>query len=344
MLTAKITRAALAARLGLGSGDTPSYTGVAAMIREALARWGVETRRLVQSYVRRQCDSAGFEREVSAQVLKKTLEHLIFLGEIAETSSMGQLLLASVEPHWVDIGGGCAIALGTLPTLPDGLQPWDAATDDGSLAATLRHCRLDDQARATLLTAGIVERKLDHVTALPSQLAALRLDLDLDSKATSLRDIWICMERRLSTDGLQRGEHTPLRLLSGAPGTFFGRHDTPSGRWSEAAPDGAWLGVIENERRGNTPCLVLVRDGEATRTLSVRSWELWRWLLLARAEHTKEPEVIKRSGQLLQPTFLLPSALLRRLTLLNIAPNSTPYHFEILADEPIPDGFGVIVT
>lgn len=343
MSTEIITRAALAGRLGLGAAAAPSYTGVATMLREATARWGSETRRLVQSHVRRQCDAAGFERSATSAVLKETLDHLLFVGEISEAYSMGQPLLACVEPFWVDVGGGCALALGTLTALPAGLRPWSAAVDERSLAATLRRFELDDQARAILLAAGIVERRIDHVTDLPGQIAALRLDLGSEGEA-SLKAIWLDMERKVSTDGLQLGEGTSLHLLSGAPGGFFGRHDSPGGRWSRAAPDGVWLGAIDKAKRGLTPCLVLVRDGAALRTLSLRSWDVWRWLLLARAEHTRSYEVIKQSGALLEPTFALPGALRRRLTLLNLAGTAARYRFEVRFDDPVPSGFGVTIT
>jgi len=314
-----ITRDQLASDLSLtdANGQISQYT-VADLLRTPLARWGLSPKRTVLKHVRDQLRACGIE-EMST--VPKVLKRLIGLGECVEVYVGHEQYLAPAEPRWISVGNGTGAYLG-VADLPEGVtrtlteEPHDI----------VQRIQVEDEETTLLHVAGVREESLhDWLSPIDYlRYANQRLQKPVKSDDLLLGDFWDILETALTDEGLSLSDEAEVRIVTGAPGQFFGRYalPQPNGRWTEVAPDGVWCAY----RRGYGethwhPTLISV-DGQERRALDLYDHDEWKWALLARGRKFNSEEVLHTEPTRVQLTFPAPDQLNAALDLLGPSPQA----------------------
>lgn len=264
---------------------------VADLIRVPLSRWGLSPKRTVLGYAREQLRVAGIEDVASVRI---TLQRLVDLGECEEVYVGNESYLAPAEPRWISIDDGVAAFL-SVSQPPNGISVIDGTNQD-----IVRRIQIEtDEHAAALQVAGVREISLAEWLVPLGYLshARRRMRQPARSDALTLGSFWDLLEAELANGGLPLGDEVEVRMLSGCPGDFFGRHDTaePEGRWETEAEEGVWFANRRGYGDGHWhPCIVAV-DGDGKRVLDLYDWDEWRWAVLAR-ELCLSPEEVVQAG------------------------------------------------
>lgn len=301
-----ITRASLAGELGyLDAEGNASARAIAQLMRDALGRWGLCSRRSLFKYVRNQLHAAN----LATDAIPRVLVRLVFLGECEETLVGHEVYVAPGEPRWVASGNGLAVLLGAA--VEPSSTPRLGTQDPLDVAVRIR---IDSEEHAATLSArGIREVSLAewlHPLGF-KRLAGRRSGSAIRNDKCDLASYWESLERAISVDGLLLGPDAEVRAVVGEPGGFFGRQaaSTAEGRWREDLPDGVWCAYRRGYGEGHwLPTLVAVNGGER-RSLDLFDNEEWLWALLARSIAIGPAEVCKASGGEVLVTWPLPAQL-----------------------------------
>lgn len=301
-----LSRAQLASDLEYTDAEgNVSERVIAQFMRDALGRWGLCPKRALLKHAREQL-RAG---DVSTDVVPRVLDRLIALTECAEVAVGHEVYIAPAEPRWVASGGGIAVLLGPIAVPCE--TPRLATVDPGDVAVRIR-VENEEQA-ATLDARGARQVSLaEWLHPLGFLRQAVRRTGDaVRGDLCDLANFWERLVDAVSKEALQLDSDAELRVVTGEPGEFFGRHAAPAieGRWRNDPPDGVWCAYRRGHGDGHwLPTLISV-DGYERRALDLFDDDEWRWALLARSRAVGPAEVCRRSGDEATVTWPLPSQL-----------------------------------
>lgn len=314
MSVSKMTRDELARRLGyVDTGGAPLIGAIADAQRAALARWGLSPRRAVLEYSRAQLRACNVDD--SAKLTNRALSALISMGECDEVTVIGDDYLAPAAPRWIQVGDGVAAYLSVT-----GPPPELERLPRGPREVARRLRVIDTEHAARLAARGAREVSLEQWLSPHSYLthAARRLRAPVRADKMTLRDFWELLTSRLRRDGGLISNDATLRVLAGAPGEFFGKHDALSaeGRWVTTPGDGRWCAFRSGYSDAHWhPCLLEV-DGDARRVLDLYDQDEWRWAVIACGRHSGLDERLTSSQGVISATTPLPRQLATALDLI----------------------------
>ena len=298
--------------VGLPTDDGPGLVAaVADHWRWAIWRHGPCAQGGVTRHLRSRLEAAGVEREQAKTATARALEALLDLGDIARARSSHGIYLVPVEPRMVPLGDETSALIGTLPTrlarcelrqLEGGVARFFSPRDAEVVAALQRAGAVDWPLRALVGTPEVLRRAWGSPTGEPS----------------SLEDAWPALVAELSTNALPVPSTERLRVVAGAPGSYFGSPEESNGRWSMPLLDGAWVGVRPGQVPGHhIPILALVEDG-AVSCVDLADDEERQWALVARGVslHAREVAVAELGNGtwIIQCTFWPPRQVRRLLS------------------------------
>lgn len=309
-----ITKSQFVANLKLvtSSGEVSSRT-VAALLRTALARWGLCPKRQVLQYARDQLRTGAV---TDVDCVPNVLDHMISLGECDVAYIASEVYLAPLAARWIAVGGNIAAHLGVSGP-PNGVKcvPTDNHLD------IVQRIRVESDEDETLLSVGGSREEAMSDWILPVGYlvhASRRLRRPARSDKVNLAEFWNILEAALGREGLPLGDDAEVRAVTGEPGQFFGRYNstTPEGRWTATPPDGVWCAYRRGYGESHWhPALVAVNEG-TRRTLDLHDVDEWQWALLARGRRLGLDETIRAEGQRIQLSFPPPLQLRTALDLL----------------------------
>ena len=315
-----------------------SERGLTALVRLPLARWGLSTKAAVLGYARNQLEAAGLREQASQQVGRQ-LEKLVLLRECERVWIDGEEYLAPAQPIWLRTGRDSASLLGVAP-IPDGIveQPLDQGTKDIVRRILVRN----EQDLAALRVAGVREMSFDEwlqPVGFRSH-AERRLGRPIRSDAFSLADFWNLLAAAVQDEGLPLGDDAEVRIVSGPPGTYFGKHDSEQcqGRWSEDASNGVWCAYRRGYSQAHWHPMILAIDGSHRQALDLFDRDEWCWALLARGNATGEPENSEWHDGVVQVHSPSPNQLIAGMDLLG--PRRSPWSW--LVNDGAPDLWKIV--
>lgn len=285
-------------RIGADDAGAPTPASLARLIRAAVARRRVVPQREVREYVLAQLRAGGFRADESRDRLQGVLARLLTLGDVAALKAHDAGYLAATEPGWIRVAPGVAVLVGTLDDIPD-LRPvmtvGEAASDlaEDPLDALVRRFDPRDVAsRAALNERAASEFTLREWCGVPAYTRYLRRRRRVASE--NLVNLWRAVEDAFERDSGPVSDPARVRVISGPPGSFFGKVGAPNSRWSAAMSDGLWCGA----QRGYSdehwhPAVIQVTGNRPTRALHLYDHEERCWALIARGLHTGADEIIR---------------------------------------------------
>lgn len=312
------TTTSFAQALGLTipkDGHSFSRREVAALLRRPLARWGLAPKRALIRYAREQLDVLGII-EPSSDKIGKLLDQLVLLGECDEVLLSGQRYIALGTPRWIPTGNETGVVL-SASTVPQGIKMLESVSPDDILR---RVCIAADDDFGTLSAAGIQRHEFDEWLGPLGYLkhASRREGRLVRDDTLTLEGFWELLIRALTVEGHPLSIDAEVRILSGAPGGYFGDVKSPNceGRWTSDATDGIWCAF----RRGYGdqhwhPTLLSIR-GENRRSLDLYDHDEWQWALLARSLAVGPRERITVDGTTWRLTCPIPLQLRAAMDLL----------------------------
>ena len=310
------------------SGRT-SERAIADLLRAPLMRWGLSPKRAVLRYARDQIGAAGVD---DPAIMQNVLRQMICLGECDEVHVGHESYIAPAEPRWMSVGEGVGVYVGVFDP-PEGISRMHNV-NQRDIVQRIRIGSDDDA--ALLHVAGVREVSIAEWLCPINYLrhAARRLRRPVRSDTVTLGGFWELLQNEIAKEGLPLSSDAEVRVLTGEPGQFFGRHDAlePEGRWTATAPDGVWCAF----RRGYGethwhPALIAV-NGDERRSLDLYDRDEWDWALLARGKNSNLDEVFHASSGSIKLTFPLPEQLSAAMDLLG--PRTTPWGWELQPDAP----------
>lgn len=309
MMLQPSNRSLLARDLGLVEGDEIPRRGVAGLLRAALSRWGLSSRRALTRYARQQLEAAHFAEQSSAVVVGNVLEYLQTLRECDEVMVGGERYVAPGYSRWIRTGLHTVTLLGVDPVPPD-LSLWEPATQRD----VVRRVRFGtEQDLENLYESGFEECSFE-AWLLPLHYLRhhrRRVGHLVRADAIKLRDFWEVLVEALTAEGRPVGSDADIRVLAGTPGAHFGKYNTPQseGRWTTEPEDGVWCGYRRGYGDAHWHPVVVAVVGTERRLVDLYDHDEWHWVLLARAQATGVHEVVRESGDTVEFTFPLPSQL-----------------------------------
>lgn len=312
-----VSRPDFARELGLlTDSGAVAERGIADLLRQPLSRWGLSSRRSVTRFVRAQLEAAGIAELVQPGEVGRVLERLQAHGECQEVRVGDDRFLAPCAPRWVPTGEGRGVLLSVSPA-PKGVVVLDTTSPDD----LVRRIRVaDDDDLAALHLGGVRRsslaewiRPLHYLRHAGRRRRALVRD-----DRMPLGAFWELLVDQLAVEGLVLGEDSEVRVLTGAPGSFFGRHDAAEcdGRWSREADNGVWCAYRRGYSEQHWHPILLAVDGERRRGLDLYDADEWRWALLARGRAEHADEVVNRGDASVTLSFPPPLQLSAALDLL----------------------------
>jgi len=303
-----------AVELGLTAavGGPLLLAGIADHLRQAAARWGPTARPTLAAHMKRTLAACGQWSPTASADVRAALTTLVELGELVD---VGHLTVADDDepedevqpeddaapaprtvrraryaaplPRAVDFGQS-TLVLGSADIASAQLVAFGAAGEHATIARWV----CDPAAREAL--------EAEAVPLTPSEWLGLPGAIDhverrvVDHKhvdATGgLAELWASIERELSELGAPSAP-TPLALLAGPPGGFFGTPDAEGGRWRPASrtPDGVWV-AVKPSTRGPRPYVTRVAQGTVVAARELYDMDELHWAILARGLVEGEPE------------------------------------------------------
>lgn len=328
----RVSQPEVARQLGLvdEAGD-PSARGVAQLLRQPLARWGLASRRAVLGHAREHLQAVGL---TDMSIAASALDSLIALRECDEVSVAGERYLAPAEPRWLRVGGSTANFLGVAGP-PVGV-PVEELTGAGDIVQ--RITVETDEHVASLELAGARETTLAEWLTPAGYLrhAARRQRRPVRSDKLPLEAFWDLLCVALGRDGLPLGDDAEIRAMCGEPGGFFGSHRAESleGRWTAEPPDGVWCAFRRGYGEAHWHPILIERSTAGSRVLDLFDQDEWGWALLARGRAVGPDEIVQRSPGTVQLTFRAPLQVLVALDMLG--PRTGAWTWSTLPGAPDP--------
>ena len=308
-------RSVFAQEMGLTTSGEVSRRGTAGLLRSALERWGLSPRRALTRYARQQL-GATLLSDQPATFVDDVLSELRSLQECDEVSIGHERYVVAGYPRWIRTSKRTAALLGVDP-VPAGLSVSEAPAQSD----IVRRVRVDAERDFEILhDAGYVEwsfeawlRPLNYMRHLRRRAGRL-----MREDNSNLRQLWDFLVQTVAAEGRPVSEEAPLRVLTGSPGSFFGKFHAPKdeGRWTTQAEDGVWCGYRKGYSDAHWYPVVVAIDGDERRIVDLYNHDEWRWAMLARAQATGVYEVIRESGDTVELTCPLPAQLYSAMTLL----------------------------
>lgn len=321
-----ITKDQLAASLCLmdAHGEI-NERAVADSLRAALSRWGLSPKRAVLRHARDQLWAAGVE----VTCVPYILERLVVLGECDEVYVGHEIYVAPAEPRWMPLSDEMGSYLGVSHP-PEGVSRVPAASNR-DIVQRIR-LRSDDDA-AQLHYAGVREVSIAEWFSPIGYLrhATRRLRRPARSDIVTLAGFWDLLNAELAREGLPVGVDADVRVLTGAPGRFFGRHaaSEPEGRWSAEAPDGVWCAFRRGYGEGHWHPTIISVDGEMRCAMDLYDLDEWQWAVLARGRRLGPDEVVDTSRGNVRLTFPPPNQLRAAMDLAGVPTESWAWDIQL---------------
>lgn len=329
-MTVAISPAELQRMLRLEPVDgLPPWPGIATLLRQAVARWGVSRPATLCRHVRATLHACGYNGEPVSDRVRETLDVLCDLGDVervwgdAESVVLGEHDDEDVDEPPAVAKAGWLIA----PTLPRVVRFGEAVLLSGSHELGVEHrswCPVGEAASVARWLPGSLaehEERLEeggfyecsHAAWLgpPSLLAHLERR---GARAQTLDQLWPAIRDEFEGAGGPIADGSRVALLAGPPGGFFGRADERTGRWRrpDTMVDGDFLGVQLGHHGGRQqPIVAHVRGGAVTRATSLFDLDELRWSLLSRGIVGDAREVVRVAGAGLAATCPLPAEVAR---------------------------------
>ena len=317
MTLESITRESYAREIGLISdAGEISIRALADLLRLPLARWGLSSRVKVLSYVRTQLEAAGLRDQASGQLVK-VLRQMVRLKECVEVHIDGEAYIAPAQPQWIRSGYRSATLLGVEP-VPDGIVEQFPGTWRRDIVR--RIFVRNDQEQADLHLAGVRETSPEEWVR-PNEylLHAMRREARLiRSDELSLAQFWELLVSAVQEEGLPLGSDSEIRIVTGEPGEYFGRHysEACEGRWTEGAVDGIWCAYRRGYNQAHWHPIVVAIDGIYRRAMDLYDKDEWRWALLARGKSYGAEEIVECRDDVVQLNFPAPDQFVAVMDLL----------------------------
>jgi len=290
----------------VGADGEVNRRAIATFLRAALARWGLSPKRAVLKHARDQLRAAGVAAE---DQVPSVLDGLKDLCECAEVFVRDEPYLAPSEPRWLRTGTNAAAFLGVAGP-PEDVEIIRSG-EAGDLVQRIRVGSEEDA--AALEVAGAREVSISEwLTPLGyMRHADRRAGRPVRSDHMPISAYWDALCDELSRDGLPLAEDADVRAMTGPPGGFFGRRDTPEpeGRWSTEIPDGVWCATCRGYSDAHWHPILVSVDGGARRALDLFDEDEWRWAFLARGRSVGPAKIIEREDHEWRVTFPLPRQL-----------------------------------
>lgn len=287
---------------------------LANLLRAPIGRWGLCRRRDVIGYVRKQLGAASVSDSVDDR-LEFIMNRLSELGDCAVTLLDGTKYLIPTSPVMIRTGSQNFAFLGSL-CLPQGVP--DVGFNDGDI---VRRFEIEnEECIAFLDSINAREMSISEWFSYPDYLlhASRRKGRSIASNEMTLSEYWKFLCCKLRDEGLRVDDGAGIRILSGARGELFGRHDSPEtrDRWTTADRVGIWCGYRSgySDRHWN-PCIVEVTSN-GTSALDLFDRDEWRWALLSKGRNCGEDEIISIKENTISLTFPAPSQLRSALDIL----------------------------
>lgn len=312
-----INREKLALELKLITEDGALSTrGIAELLRRPLTRWGLSPRRTIVRFAREQLEAAGLAERITSSEVGKVLDRLQDMGECQEVFVGHERYVVPCTPRWVPTGEQTATLL-SVDSVPHGVVILDSGNQD-DVAKRIRVANDDD--RVALHIAGVKQCSLEEWIRPFDYLrhGGRRLCRPVRNDTLPLAAYWEVLVESISQEGRLLGEDAEVRILSGQPGLFFGRHDGTNceGRWTTVAEDGVWCGYRQGYNDAHWHPVLVAIDGPEKRILDLYNRDEWCWALLARGRAMSAIERIDHDGLSLRLSFPPPKQLLTMLDLL----------------------------
>lgn len=295
-------------KIGYSSEDgNVSDRSIANLLRVPISRWGLCRRRDVLGYVRKQLGAAGV-LDSSDGRLKHIMDRISELGDCEVALLDGTRHLVPTDPVMIHTGSQRFAFLGSL-CLPQGVP--DVGSNDRDIVRRFEIS--DEDCIAFLESVNVKEMSVAERFSYPGYLlhASRRMDETVASNEMTLDKFWTFLCSRLRNEGLKVDDEASIRILSGARGGFFGRHDNPAlqGRWTAADRVGVWCGYRtgHSDRHWN-PCIVKVTSDGAY-ALDLFDEDEWKWAVLSKGRNCGEDEIINIKESTISVTFPAPSQL-----------------------------------
>lgn len=207
--------------------------------------------------------------------------------------------------------------LGAAPA-PPGIQELTLSATGRDIVRRVK-IATDDEL-ASLKMAGFSELSVrDWLRPLRFQhYAERRLGTQQFGQNLSLQQFWSTLAELTLRDGLAVDDAGRIRVLSGPPGGYFGKHqaDQCEGRWSEIGDDGVWCAYRRGYSQAHWHPVIIGVSADERRVLDLFDLDEWRWAVLARGLGTGSAEQIVQKDELLRFEFPAPEQLMTLMDLL----------------------------
>ena len=287
---------------------------LANLLRAPIGRWGLCRRRDVLGYVRKQLSAAGI-LDSSYDRLELIMDRISEFGDCAVTLLDGTKYLVPTHPVMIHTGSQHVAFLGSL-CLPESVP--DVSYSDNDI---VRRLEIDNEdCIAFLDSIDVKEMLISEWFSYPGYLlhASRRKGKSIASNEMTLGEYWKFLCCKLRDEGLRVDDGAGIRILSGARGELFGRHNSSEtrDRWTTADRVGVWCGYRagHSDRHWN-PCIVEVTS-DGIIALDLFDRDEWIWALLAKGRNCGEDEIISIKGNTISLTFPAPSQLRSALDIL----------------------------
>ncbi len=328
-----ISAAQLQAHLGVepDDGGLPNWAGVTALLRQALARWGLSRAGTLTRHVQATLSACGYEGATTAERVREALALLCVLGDAEvvwadsppPTPNRAELEPGEQEealeaPRFTAVQGRLI-----APSLPRAVDFGERFLVSGSLEVTIGYQRWgangDESAAARWLPRTAEEALEDggfEVLSPVRWLGASGLLDHLERRSAtvhSIEGLWPALMSAFDGVGGPVADQDRVAVIGGSPGRYWGRPADYDGRWCRlaSAPDGLFLGVMLGHHGGRTQPIIGERRGGAARVMELYDLEELRWAVLSRSRCEGTPEVARLRDGALQLTCPLPAESLR---------------------------------
>jgi len=312
--------------------ETISNKEIASLLRLPIASWGLVQRRVVVRYVRKQVDALGLV-DPDSEAIGKVLDQMLSIGECQEVRVRGDRYIVPGLPRWISTGEKSGVILGSVKT-PSDIK---LLKSNNQYDIVTRVSVTTDDDYAALLAAGIQNCTMADCLGPLEYLkhAGRRRGQPIRDDSLSLEDFWEMLVATLHAEGQPIGGESEVRILSGTPGSFFGRSNAPKceGRWVTEVDDGIWCAYRKGYNTQHWYPVIISVIGDQRFILDLYDNNEWNWSVLARGKAMRQSEQYKRNEKIVKITCPLPKQILSGLDLLG--PRTEAWTWEI--DETAPD-------
>ncbi len=333
MTLERITQKELASELDLitENGEL-SRRGVAELLRKPISRWGLAPRREVLRFVRSQLEASGIVTSGPSPIIGEILDQLVTFGECQEVSVGFDRYLVPCVPRWINTGNNIGILL-TVGKIPEEIE----IIESKNTKDIVRRIVISGEEDITALKMGGIRkstieewiRPLDYL-----RYAENRLRQNLRFDELNLDKFWELLSESIFKKGQRLGDDSELRILSGQPGSFFGRYNATDceGRWTTEREKGIWCGFRRGYGDNHWHPVITAIEKDQRVILDLYNQDEWHWALLARGVAMGIFERVSREENLIKLHFPAPLQLKTAMDLLG--PHVQGWSWDVSIDAP----------